>query len=133
MKTPNTIITFYAILTGVTLFAQQPAPPATGGTFDVAAYFQRMDTNGDGKLSRAEVESYPRLKSGFDYFDANRDGGISLDEMKRAMAEWHPGQTQPAKPPAPTAPPPSAAGPRSSSASMRWIRCAAGNAAARCA
>lgn len=111
MKTTVLILGLPLIFGALTLTAQEPTRPQipAGSSPEVAAYFQSMDTNADGKLSRAEVESYQRLKSGFDYFDANRDGGISLEEMRAALSQWHgqQGQSQPAVSP-PVVPPPSA-------------------------
>jgi hypothetical protein len=59
--------------------------------------------------------------------------------LSAATATADPSSPQPAPPPPPRwrknsrAPPPAAAGPRSSSASMKWTRCVARSAAARCA
>ena len=41
---------------------------------------KKMDANGDGTLSRAEFDAF-HLKH-FDELDANKDGKITLDEMK---------------------------------------------------
>lgn len=46
---------------------------------------QALDTNHDGMLSRAEVQSRPHLTQHFDAIDVNRDGILSRDEL---MA-WH--------------------------------------------
>ena len=46
-----------------------------------SAMLSRMDTNGDGKLSAAEVADNERMKSSFADYDANKDGSIDLAEM----------------------------------------------------
>ena len=46
-----------------------------------SAMLSRMDTNGDGKLSAAEVADNERMKSSFADYDANKDGSIDLGEM----------------------------------------------------
>jgi Ca2+-binding EF-hand superfamily protein len=47
------------------------------------SHFKKADTDGNGTLSRAEVEkSMPRLAKQFDQIDTNKDGQLSRDEMK---------------------------------------------------
>ena len=42
-----------------------------------------LDTDGDSQLSRGEIgESMPRLAADFDRLDANRDGKLSREEMR---------------------------------------------------
>lgn len=47
--------------------------------------FQGSDTDGDGKISKAEADANDRLKQGFDATDANHDGFVERDEMANAM------------------------------------------------
>jgi Ca2+-binding EF-hand superfamily protein len=47
------------------------------------SHFKKADTDGNGMLSRAEVEkSMPRLAKKFDQIDTNKDGQLSRDELK---------------------------------------------------
>ena len=47
------------------------------------SHFKKADADGNGTLSRAEVEkSVPRLSKKFDQIDTNKDGQLSRDEMK---------------------------------------------------
>jgi Ca2+-binding EF-hand superfamily protein len=47
------------------------------------SHFKKADADGNGTLSRAEVEkSMPRLAEKFDQVDTNKDGQLSRDEMK---------------------------------------------------
>ncbi len=52
-------------------------------TSDVAAAFDRGDTNKDGRLSREEAEKFPEIANRFDQIDANKDGFLSRDEFIR--------------------------------------------------
>jgi len=46
-------------------------------------YFNKADADGDGALSRAEAaKGMPRIARKFDAMDANRDGKLTLDEMR---------------------------------------------------
>lgn len=40
------------------------------------------DTDGDGRLSRAEAAAHPRMAEHFDAMDANSDGFVARDEMR---------------------------------------------------
>ena len=46
-----------------------------------APRFDRLDSNADGKLSRAEAASRPELVQKFEQLDANKDGFLSRDEL----------------------------------------------------
>jgi Ca2+-binding EF-hand superfamily protein len=59
--------------------------PARTGERKAAAKerFAKADTDGDGFLSRAEVEKgMPNLAKRFDRIDANHDGKLSRDELR---------------------------------------------------
>jgi Ca2+-binding EF-hand superfamily protein len=59
-----------------------------------AGHFSKADTNGDGKLSRAEVEkAMPHLLAKFDSIDINKDGQLSREEL-RAWRKAHKGERQ---------------------------------------
>ena len=48
-------------------------------------HLKKLDTNGDGKVSKAEAQaSAPRLAEHFDQIDANKDGFVTQEEMKAA-------------------------------------------------
>ena len=47
-------------------------------------HWKKLDTNGDGKISKDEAKAAPRLAERFDQIDANKDGFITPDEMKAA-------------------------------------------------
>ncbi len=47
-------------------------------------HWKKLDTNGDGKISRDEAKASPRLAEHFDQIDTNKDGFITPDELKAA-------------------------------------------------
>jgi predicted dienelactone hydrolase len=51
-----------------------------------ASIHQRLDLNGDGYLTRDELQGRDRLLSAFDYFDSDGDGLLSRDEFTSAIA-----------------------------------------------
>ncbi len=64
---------------------KQAASPGRGeGLFRVGSHwFERTDTNGDGRVTFAEAQVRPLRM--FDMADANRDGIASVDEQSVAM------------------------------------------------
>lgn len=97
MKRKAVISLMIALVFAASLLAQQPR--------DNEEWFKRIDKSGDGKLSREEVETFPRLRAGFEYFDINRDGGISQEETGTAMTRWQQRQAESEEPAATNAPP----------------------------
>ena len=62
--------------------------PAAGTTAAAPAQpdavFQRADANHDGKLTRDEAARIPAIAEKFDQLDKDKDGLLSLDEVKAA-------------------------------------------------
>jgi len=59
----------------------QPVPPAPDGKPAArGSYLDRLDTNKDGFVDRAEFRA--GLNQLFDRKDANKDGALSLEELK---------------------------------------------------
>lgn len=52
----------------------------------VAAQLERMDTNKDGKISKAEARG--PLADNFDRLDENKDGFLDKDELRKAAARF---------------------------------------------
>jgi Ca2+-binding EF-hand superfamily protein len=53
------------------------------GRGDRGGRMKALDTDGDQQLSRAEIgDKLPRLAANFDRLDANRDGKLSRDEIR---------------------------------------------------
>ncbi|HSI57198.1 MAG TPA: EF-hand domain-containing protein [Ideonella sp.] len=60
----------------------------------------KLDTNGDGLLTREEAASSKKLMRNFDMIDTNKDGRLSADELKAAKAA---GKSAPGPMPVPPA------------------------------
>jgi len=51
------------------------------------AYFERADSDGNGVLTLAEAErGLPRIAAKFARIDRNRDGGVTLEELRAWLA-----------------------------------------------
>ena len=49
--------------------------------------FKKADVNNDGKLTREEAKAMPRVLKNFDAIDTDKDGTVTLDEIRAAMAK----------------------------------------------
>ncbi|PPC75310.1 hypothetical protein C4K68_22010 [Pokkaliibacter plantistimulans] len=60
------------------------------GKVRMEEHFKQADTDGDGALSKAEVDAaIPRLAKHFDDIDANKDGKLTPDELKTYWQAHH--------------------------------------------
>jgi hypothetical protein len=90
----------------LTAYAQTTATterPAGGVSRDLQKEFKDLDRDGDGFLSRAEVEQNSSLKAKFEAADTNGDGKLDLSEFQVLEAEASPDRSlgrAPAEPPA---------------------------------
>lgn len=62
---------------------QPPRRPEGNPAAGPNPFFARMDTNGDGKISRDEAPE--RLKANFDRMDRNGDGFLTEDELRESF------------------------------------------------
>ena len=88
-------LTALALASASTLVLAEPGPFAGPGAGNLGAMMMdRMkaaDTNGDAMISKAEAAAMPRLAANFDAIDANKDGQLTVDEL-RAFHQAHRGQ-----------------------------------------
>ncbi|AQW29745.1 EF-hand domain-containing protein [Ralstonia syzygii subsp. celebesensis] len=83
----------FLAMSGMSARAQDANAPAAGAPAPSAAApvrhhgdgFKKLDTNGDGTVSRDEAKGHRWLEEHFDEIDTNHDGQISKDEL----AAWH--------------------------------------------
>jgi EF hand len=98
MMAPRNVVVYACILSAVLMYAcpgatAQEATPALAKTSAkqraaIEAAFARADTNGDGKLSRAEAEHLPAIAARFDELDTNKDGFLSLEEFAAGALQF---------------------------------------------
>ena len=73
--------------------ATESAPPPAMGDHQMSQkgrHFKELDKDGNGSLSKAELEQgAPRMAGHFDEFDANKDGSVSREEMRAAHHRMH--------------------------------------------
>jgi Ca2+-binding EF-hand superfamily protein len=65
------------------LTREELGPPPSAIVGSVLERFKQADRNGDGKLSKDEAPE--RLQDNFDRFDANKDGFLDADELRRVF------------------------------------------------
>jgi Ca2+-binding EF-hand superfamily protein len=83
MKIPFYAAGLAALLAGTAFAGDPPKSDAPHG--------MRADTDGDGRVSRAEATASGAERSGdwFDKLDLNKDGYVTQDEMKQARDTRH--------------------------------------------
>jgi Ca2+-binding EF-hand superfamily protein len=81
------VVTLLLAASGTALAADSAAerPPAQAGA---GQYFQRLDTNGDGAISREEAQGHPRIEQAFEAMDADKDGKVTEAEFRAAMESY---------------------------------------------
>ncbi|MFC1491455.1 peptidoglycan DD-metalloendopeptidase family protein [Nitrospinota bacterium] len=82
MKSNTTTTTLYVIVALAFSFALAGCNPPSKSRVTPAMMLSRMDTDGDGKISRSE---FTGRKRPFTSFDANADGAITRQELRTAL------------------------------------------------
>jgi len=83
------------VLAPVAIAQTTPAPTAPGGGMpSPEQVFEFMDANTDGFIAKDEAQG--PLAQNFDYVDGDKDGKISLAELKTVMAAMRPPEPSPA-------------------------------------
>jgi Ca2+-binding EF-hand superfamily protein len=78
-----------ASLIASSAFAQAPADAPKGErAHRMHERIKAADKDGDGKISRTESAALPRIAKHFDEIDTNKDGFVTMDELK-AFHEKH--------------------------------------------
>jgi len=79
----RTLIAALFVVPAIGFAADNPTPANSAPKHDRAGFFKKVDTNGDGMISKAEAEkNAPRLAKRFDKIDTNKDGQLSKDELR---------------------------------------------------
>ncbi|MBN2580564.1 MAG: hypothetical protein JXB10_16385 [Pirellulales bacterium] len=73
---------------GCTWGEKRIEPPAINASDAGEAAIAEFDTNKDGKISGAELEKVPSLKSNLAKIDTNNDKAISADEITERIKFW---------------------------------------------
>ena len=84
ISTTSTISAIGAMCLSAAFIGTANAAPAPG---EMKARMQKMDANGDGKISRDEASKYKNLAKVFDKIDTNNDGYLSKDELQAHRAK----------------------------------------------
>ncbi|USQ94334.1 EF-hand domain-containing protein [Caulobacter sp. RL271] len=105
----RTLIVALASLTTVAAgaaFAQEAPPPGPPRQMpNPEDIFKRWDTNSDGAVDKAEWDATGRPADRFAMLDANKDGKVTLDEMKAAFEKMRQRRAQQGDGPPPGPPP----------------------------
>ena len=83
----RTLVVASALLlsTGSAISQTKPLDPKVAAEIDQKA--KAADKNGDGKLTKAELEAgMPRIAKGFDMMDADKKGYVTVDQIKAFAA-----------------------------------------------
>lgn len=73
------------VVTGSAISQTKPLDPKVAAEIDQKA--KAADKNGDGKLTKAELEAgMPRIAKGFDMMDADKKGYVTVDQIKTFVA-----------------------------------------------
>lgn len=80
MRKTLAILSLLAALPAGAVLAQTAAPADAGGKTPLPSW-QALDKNGDGVIDRSEAAASPRLAARFDQLDANHDGKLEKDEL----------------------------------------------------
>jgi Ca2+-binding EF-hand superfamily protein len=70
----------FTLLPLAAAFAQSPPDPAQQPQ-QQGATFESLDTNSDGRISKAEAEANANVKAQFSSYDKNADGYIERSEV----------------------------------------------------
>ncbi|HKB81847.1 MAG TPA: EF-hand domain-containing protein [Burkholderiales bacterium] len=77
---PGLLIACAALMAPATFAADQ-----SGSKLEAA--FKKADTDNDGTLTKGEAKAMPRVAKNFDAIDADKDGTVSLDEIRTSMKQ----------------------------------------------
>lgn len=94
-------------VSGSVFSAEPPAQPTAQPTakaergvkprMDAKQYFQRLDKDGNGVVSREEAKAHPRLEKAFDGMDLSKDGQVTDTEYReyaKARRDQHSEKTK---------------------------------------
>ena len=101
------LLVLLTVFLSTTVFAQSAnmvGAPGANPKASLNERIQQLDLNHDGKISRAEAVSYPKLSKGFKRLDKSKDGQLSSDELaafqdtaKAARAAKKPSEKKPSE------------------------------------